>query len=50
MKALRNTLIAISIPTLLWLGEYHFSAIATMLALAGYAVFSEGVWQRRVGR
>lgn len=50
MKTFFNTLIAISIPALLWVGGYHFSAIGTMLALAGYAVFSEGVWQRRVGR
>lgn len=47
---MKNTLITLSIPTLLWLGDHKFSAIATMLVIVAYAMFVEGVWQRRVGR
>lgn len=50
MKNLSNTLITLSIPAMLWLGGYRLSAIAVLLALAAYAVFTEGAWQRRVGR
>jgi len=49
-QTVKNTLITLSIPTQLWLGGYNFDAIGTLLAIAAFAVFTEGVWQRRVGR